>query len=78
MHFPNANNSRMAEPRLEPRQAGTVSLLLYIIHSLQKAGKLKTNIPPPYLIFHRSLELWYLFSSKLFMADDISKDHKFS
>ena len=54
-------------------------LCCYILSTpSKKAGKLKTNIPPPYLIFHRSLELWYLFSSKLFMADDISKDHKFS
>ena len=47
MHFPNANNSQMAEPRLEPRQAGTVSLLLYIIHSLQKSREIKDQHPSP-------------------------------
>ena len=46
----------MARPRLGSRQEGTISLPL-----LPKSSETKTTICPPYLIFHRSLELWYFF-----------------
>ena len=56
IYFPNVNNSRMARPRLGSRQEGTISLPL-----LPKSSETKTTICLPYLIFHRSLELWYFF-----------------